>query len=129
VLLYFFHQDGTEPIAVEADHPAQALAIALDAEKLVVLTDVEGLYRDWPESTDVISEITASELAELLPGLDSGMVPKMRACLRAIHGDVPEATVIDGRLPNSLLLEVFTDEGIGTMVVPDQVGSGKERDR
>ncbi|WP_129669208.1 acetylglutamate kinase [Phytoactinopolyspora endophytica] len=103
---------------VNADTAAAALAVELNAEKLVVLTDVEGLYRDWPSSTDIVKEISAAELADLVPSLDAGMVPKMRACLRAVDGGVPEATVIDGRLPNSLLLEVFTDEGVGTMVVP-----------
>jgi len=103
---------------VNADTAAAALAVALDAEKLVVLTDVEGLYRDWPASSEVINEITADELATMLPGLDSGMIPKMQACLRAVRGGVAEATVLDGRLPNSLLLEVFTDAGVGTMVVP-----------
>lgn len=103
---------------VNADTAAAALAVALDAEKLVVLTDVEGLYRDWPASTEVIDEIAADELSALLPDLDAGMVPKMAACLRAVRGGVPEATVLDGRLPNALLLEVFTDAGVGTMVVP-----------
>jgi acetylglutamate kinase len=103
---------------VNADTAAAALAVALDAEKLVVLTDVEGLYRDWPASSEVVGEITADELATMLPGLDSGMIPKMQACLRAVRGGVAEATVLDGRLPNSLLLEVFTDAGVGTMVVP-----------
>ncbi|HEX6197237.1 MAG TPA: acetylglutamate kinase [Jiangellaceae bacterium] len=103
---------------VNADTAAAALAVALGAEKLIVLTDVEGLYRDWPASGDVISEIAADELEALVPSLDSGMVPKMQACLRAVRGGVPEATVLDGRLPNSLLLEVFTDAGVGTMVVP-----------
>lgn len=103
---------------INADTAAAALAVALGAEKLVILTDVPGLYRDWPESTEVISEIDTRELAALLPDLDAGMVPKMRACLRAVDGGVPEATVLDGRLPNALLLEVFTDAGVGTMVVP-----------
>jgi acetylglutamate kinase len=103
---------------VNADTAAAALAVALGAEKLVVLTDVEGLYRDWPASDDVISEIAAEELETLLPSLDGGMLPKMQALLRAIRGGVPEATALDGRLPNSLLLEVFTDAGTGTMVVP-----------
>jgi acetylglutamate kinase len=103
---------------VNADTAAAALAVALSAEKLVVLTDVAGLYRDWPETTDVIAEIGAAELERLLPALDSGMVPKMTACLRAVRGGVAEATVVDGRLPNALLLEVFTDAGVGTMVVP-----------
>jgi acetylglutamate kinase len=111
---------------INADTAAAALAVALEAEKLVVVTDVAGLYRNWPggqadadpEPSDVISEITATELATLLPSLGSGMVPKMQACLRAVTGGVPEATVLDGRLPHSLLLEVFTDAGFGTMVVP-----------
>ena len=112
---------------VNADTAAAAVAIALGAEKLVVLTDVEGLYADWSPSADggqgatagdVVSEITADELEQLLPGLSSGMVPKMEACLRAVRGGVPRAHVLDGRVPHSLLLELFTDEGIGTMVVP-----------
>ncbi|HEX2362371.1 MAG TPA: acetylglutamate kinase [Jiangellaceae bacterium] len=103
---------------VNADTAAAALAVAVGAEKLVVITDVAGLYRNWPETTDVITEIGADELEQLLPDLDEGMVPKMAACLRAVRGGVPEATVVDGRLPNALLLEVFTDAGVGTMVVP-----------
>jgi acetylglutamate kinase len=103
---------------VNADTAAAALAVATGAEKLVVLTDVAGLYRDWPDTTDVITEIGADELEQILPGLDTGMVPKMTACLRAVRGGVPEATIVDGRLPNALLLEVFTDAGVGTMVVP-----------
>ena len=103
---------------VNADTAAAAVAIALDAAKLIVLTDVEGLYRDWPASTDVVGQIGVDELRELLPTLASGMVPKMEACLRAVDGGVPRAHVIDGRVPHSLLLEVFTDAGIGTMVQP-----------
>ena len=103
---------------VNADTAAAALAVALQAEKLVVLTDVEGLYADWPASQDVISEIKADELADLLPELSAGMVPKMEACLAAVRGGVPRAHVLDGRVGHSLLLELFTDEGVGTMVVP-----------
>jgi acetylglutamate kinase len=103
---------------VNADTAASALAVALNAEKLVVLTDVEGLYRDWPSSDEVVAEITTNDLKALLPDLDAGMIPKMDACLRAVEGGVERATVIDGRVPHSLLLEIFTDEGIGTMVVP-----------
>jgi acetylglutamate kinase len=103
---------------VNADTAAAALAVALDAEKLLVLTDVEGLYRDWPDSDDVIGEISPEELGRLLPGLASGMVPKMRACLEAVTGGVPRATVIDGREPHAVLLEIFTDEGVGTQVLP-----------
>ncbi len=103
---------------VNADTAAAALACALGAEKLVVLTDVEGLYRDWPSSDEVISQLTADELEALLPTLSAGMIPKMEACLRAVRGGVPKAHVFDGRVAHALLLEVFTDEGVGTQVVP-----------
>ncbi len=105
---------------VNADTAAAALAIALQAEKLVVLTDVAGLYRDWPTSTEVISEIGAAELAALLPSLAAGMVPKMEACLRAVQAGVHRATVLDGREVHAVLLEIFTSDGIGTMVLPDE---------
>ena len=107
---------------VNADTAAAAIAVGLQAEKLMVLTDVEGLYADWPSSTEVVSSIDADELGALLPSLTSGMVPKMEACLRAVEGGVPRAHVLDGRLPHALLLEIFTSDGIGTMVLP-----GKER--
>ncbi len=103
---------------VNADTAAAALAAALGAEKLLVLTDVEGLYRDWPHSDDVVGEISPEALAELMPSLSSGMVPKMRACLSAVTQGVPRATVIDGREPHAVLLEIFTDEGVGTQVLP-----------
>ncbi len=85
--------------------------------KLVVLTDVEGLFADWPDRDSLVEQIDARELAEILPGLDAGMIPKMAACLRAVEGG-ERATVVDGRLPHALLLEMFTTEGTGTMVVP-----------
>ncbi|GAA0620234.1 acetylglutamate kinase [Kribbella sandramycini] len=103
---------------VNADTAAAALASALGAEKLVVLTDVAGLYRNWPDSEEIITQIDATELAALLPSLAAGMVPKMEACLRAVESGVSRATVIDGRVPHSLLLEIFTDAGIGTQVIP-----------
>ena len=103
---------------VNADTAAAALAIALGAEKLLVLTDVEGLYRDWPDSDDVIGEISPEELEKLLPSLASGMVPKMGACLKAVSSGVPRATVVDGREPHAVLLEIFTHEGVGTQVLP-----------
>ena len=103
---------------VNADSAAAALAAALDAAKLVVLTDVEGLYANYPDPESVITELTAAELEPMLPSLESGMAPKMEACLRAVQGGVPRAHVLDGRVPHSLLLELFTDEGVGTMVVP-----------
>ena len=103
---------------VNADTAAAALAVALGAEKLLVLTDVEGLYADWPNSTDVIGEISPEGLEELLPTLASGMIPKMTACLKAVREGVKRATVVDGREPHAVLLEIFTDEGVGTQVVP-----------
>jgi len=104
---------------VNADTAAAALAVALGAAKLVVLTDVSGLYRDWPASAEVISQLTAGELERLLPGLSAGMIPKMEACLTAVRGGVPQAHVLDGRLSHAILLEIFTDAGIGTMVLPE----------
>jgi acetylglutamate kinase len=111
-------EDG-ETYNVNADTAAAALAVALGAMKLVVLTDVDGLYRDWPASTEVISQLSASELEQLLPSLSSGMIPKMEACLTAVRGGVPQAHVLDGRLKHAVLLEIFTDSGIGTMVMGD----------
>ncbi|HEY0166192.1 MAG TPA: acetylglutamate kinase [Jatrophihabitans sp.] len=104
---------------VNADTAAASLAAALGAEKLVVLTDVAGLYADWPHSSEVISQISAGQLKALLPSLTAGMAPKMEACLRAVQAGVPAATVMDGRTPHALLLEIFTTEGTGTMVLPD----------
>ncbi len=107
---------------VNADTAAAALAVALGAVKLVVLTDVDGLYADWPDRDSLVEQIDSAELAEILPTLDAGMIPKMAACLRAVEGGVDRATVVDGRLPHALLLEMFTTEGTGTMVVPATPG-------
>jgi acetylglutamate kinase len=104
---------------LNADTAAGALAAALGARKLIVLTDVAGLYRNWPDPDSLVSQIGVDELGELLPRLQSGMVPKMEACLRAVRGGVPAAHVVDGRVPHSVLLEIFTDEGFGTMVTKD----------
>jgi acetylglutamate kinase len=103
---------------VNADLAAAATAVALGADKLMVLTDVAGLYSDWPNQDSLVSEISTDELEELLPSLESGMIPKMQACLQAVHGGVPRAHVIDGRTPHSILLEIFTVSGVGTLVVP-----------
>jgi acetylglutamate kinase len=129
-----------EVLNVNADTAAAALAVALGAVKLVMLTDVAGLYANWPGSPaapgesaqangvspagdgrppEVISELTVSELAAMVPQLSDGMIPKMEACLTAVRGGVPQAHVLDGRLPHAVLLEIFTDSGIGTMVVRD----------
>jgi acetylglutamate kinase len=103
---------------VNADTAAAALAVALRARKLLVLTDVPGLYASWPDTDSLVSQITADDLEQLLPRLEAGMVPKMEACLRAVRGAVPAAHIVDGRVGHSTLLEVFTSEGFGTMVVP-----------
>ncbi|MFB7724035.1 acetylglutamate kinase [Nocardia sp. NPDC056100] len=103
---------------INADTAAAALAQGIGAEKLVILTDVEGLYTNWPDRSSLTSRIDTDALGKLLSSLDAGMVPKMEACLRAVEGGVPTAHVIDGRVPHSVLLELFTGEGIGTMVTP-----------
>ncbi|RII92223.1 acetylglutamate kinase [Clavibacter californiensis] len=110
--------DPAVSLNVNADAAAAALAVALGAEKLVILTDVAGLYRDWPDRGSLVSDIRADELRALLPSLESGMIPKMAACLEAVDGGVPKAAIIDGRIPHSMLLEIFTTNGIGTEVVP-----------
>ncbi|WP_112140311.1 acetylglutamate kinase [Glycomyces dulcitolivorans] len=101
---------------LNADTAAAALAEALGAQKLIVLTDVEGLYENWPDKGSLLRQITTDHLADILPSLQAGMVPKMEACLRAVKGGVPQAHVIDGRVPHSTLLEIFTTDGVGTMV-------------
>jgi acetylglutamate kinase len=124
--------DGGAVYNVNADTAAGALAVALGAAKLVMLTDVPGLYADWPPSPpradqpgapepagEVIPRLGAADLAALLPTLSAGMIPKMTACLDAVREGVPQAHVLDGRLPHAVLLEIFTDSGIGTMIVPD----------
>jgi acetylglutamate kinase len=110
--------DPGSSLNVNADAAAAALAIALGAAKLVILTDVAGLYSDWPNRDSLVSEIHAEELRALLPSLQSGMIPKMAACLDAVDGGVAKAAIIDGRVEHSILLEVFTQSGIGTEVVP-----------
>ena len=104
---------------VNADLAAAAIAIELKAEKLIVLTDVPGLYSDWPNRDSRVSEINVEELETLLPKLESGMIPKMQACISAVRGGVPRAQVIDGRIAHSVLLEIFTPEGVGTLVLPN----------
>ena len=108
---------------INADTAAAALAIALDAAKLVVLTDVEGVYANWPDRDSLLSRMTADALEELLPRLEAGMVPKMEGCLRAVRGGVAAAHVIDGRIPHAVLLEIVTTEGVGTMIVPTMEAS------
>ncbi|CAD5996957.1 acetylglutamate kinase [Agreia sp. COWG] len=105
-----------QSLNVNADAAAAALAVALGAVKLVILTDVAGLYRDWPDKDSLVSTISADELRTLLPSLESGMIPKMAACLEAVDGGVEKAAIIDGRTPHSVLAEIFTQSGSGTEV-------------
>ncbi|MCT9871226.1 acetylglutamate kinase [Paenarthrobacter aurescens] len=113
-------QTTGQVLNVNADTAAAAVASALGATKLVILTDVEGLYANWPDKSSLISSLTVSELRDMLPKLESGMIPKMAACLKAIDEGVERAHIVDGRLPHSMLLETFTTAGIGTQVVPDE---------
>ena len=115
--------DATEVLNVNADSAAAALASALGAHKLVILTDVDGLYADWPDKNSLVGRIGVEDLRDLLPELESGMRPKMEACVRAIDGGVQQAHIIDGRKPRSILNEIFTTAGVGTMVEP---GEGME---
>jgi acetylglutamate kinase len=105
---------------VNADTAAAALAAELGASKLVILTDVEGLYSDWPDRSSLVSSLTAAELRRIIPRLESGMIPKMAACLKAVEEGVERAHIVDGRQPHSMLLEVFTSAGVGTQVVPEE---------
>jgi acetylglutamate kinase len=102
---------------INADTAAAALAEALGAEKLLMLTDVEGLFTRWPDRDSLVSEIDTAKLAQLLPTLETGMIPKIEACLRAVTGGVPSAHVIDGRVEHCVLVELFTNAGTGTKVV------------
>ena len=112
--------DATEVLNVNADSAAAALASALGAHKLVILTDVDGLYADWPDKNSLVGRIGVEDLRDLLPELESGMRPKMEACVRAIDGGVQQAHIIDGRKPHSILNEIFTTAGVGTMVEPGE---------
>ncbi|HEX5017921.1 MAG TPA: acetylglutamate kinase [Actinomycetes bacterium] len=108
---------------INADLAAAALASAVGARKLVVLTDVPGVYADWPDTSRVISMLTATQLKQLIPSAAAGMIPKLTACLQAVDSGVPQAHILDGRVPHAMLLEIFTDEGLGTLVVADEEAS------
>ena len=103
---------------VNADAAASAVAVAMGAQKLVFLTDVAGWLEDPADPSSRISETSAGAVREALPGVSGGMRPKLEACAQAVEGGVPAAHIIDGREPHSLLLELFTDAGIGTKICP-----------
>ncbi|QPL06310.1 MULTISPECIES: acetylglutamate kinase [Actinomyces] len=118
--------DTTTVLNVNADTAAAAVAIALRAQKLIMLTDVEGLYSNWPDRSSLVSRIGTDALEALLPELESGMIPKMEACLRAVRGGVGQAHVVDGRRPHSMLLEIVTDDGVGTVIYPEHSTSAHD---
>ncbi|GAA4917559.1 acetylglutamate kinase [Nesterenkonia rhizosphaerae] len=113
-------QPTGEVLNVNADTAAGAVAAALGAAKLVMLTDVEGLYANWPDKSSLISSLSAADLRAMLPSLEAGMIPKMSAALAAVEAGVARAHIVDGRQPHSMLLEIVTTEGVGTQVVPDE---------
>lgn len=104
---------------VNADTAAAALAAAIGAHKLVILTDVEGIYANWPDKASIMSRLPVSQAEDMLPDASAGMAPKLEACIRAVRGGVLQTHVIDGRVPHSILLEIFTDDGVGTMITHD----------
>ncbi len=104
---------------INADLVAAEIAAALDADKVIFLTDVDGLYADFEDKESLISKITLDETLEMIVGdkLSSGMIPKVAACTHALKGGVRRAHILNGTIPHALLLEVYTDEGVGTMLV------------
>ena len=110
---------------VNADLVAGDLAVALGASKVIFLTDVDGLYADFADKSSLISALSLAEAEDLIAGdrLSSGMIPKVGACARALRGGVPRAHILNGTVPHALLLEVYTDEGVGTMITADGAAS------
>jgi acetylglutamate kinase len=109
--------DG-ESYNVNADHVAGHIAAAVGASKLVMLTDVEGLYANYSDKASLISEMDVAQAEQMIESgaAERGMIPKLEACVTAVEGGVPRAHLIDGRLPHALLIEIFTNAGIGTMI-------------
>jgi acetylglutamate kinase len=112
--------DKGQAYNINADTAAGVVAVALEAEKLVFLTDVDGIRRDRDDPASTISTLSADDAKKLIDNgiVADGMVPKVRACIEAVRGGVGHAHILDGRAPRALLLEIFTPEGIGTMVTP-----------
>ncbi|MBV7274217.1 acetylglutamate kinase [Clostridium sp. PL3] len=108
---------------INADYAAARISIELNAEKLILLTDVPGILRDVTDPESLISEINADDIAQLIDRkiVSGGMIPKIECCLEAIRGGVIKTHIIDGRLPHSILLELFSEEGVGTMITNEEV--------
>ena len=109
-----------ESYNINADYVAAEIAGALRAEKLLLLTDVEGVYKDFADKSSLISQLHLEEAKAYIRSgvIDGGMIPKVEACLRALEAGAHKAHIIDGRLDHSIILEIFTSRGIGTMVLP-----------
>jgi acetylglutamate kinase len=112
--------DAGQAYNINADTAAAAIAGALGAEKLVYLTDIDGIRRDMADAESVFSRVSLSDVDTLIGDgvISGGMIPKVQACVDAVRAGVGVAHILDGRVPRALLLEIFTDEGIGTMVTP-----------
>ncbi|MBV9850379.1 MAG: acetylglutamate kinase [Armatimonadetes bacterium] len=110
--------EGGESYNVNADTVAGALAAALQATKLIMMTDVEGIFQDFADKDSLISEMTVSDARQLITDgvVERGMIPKVDACITAVANGVKRAHILDGRLPHALLIEIFTDQGLGTMI-------------
>lgn len=114
--------EGDETFNVNADSAAGAIAAALGASKLLLLTDVAGVYRDFNDKTSLIETLTPEQAEELISSgaVSIGMIPKIRCCLEAVRGGVEAAHIVDGRAPHSILIELFSDEGCGTMITESE---------
>ncbi|MCX6344411.1 MAG: acetylglutamate kinase [Armatimonadetes bacterium] len=112
--------ENGESFNVNADHIAGEIAAELKAAKLIMMTDVPGIYSDFSNKSTFISELTVSDAKKMIETrqIDKGMIPKVEACMTALSGAVERTHIIDGTMPHSLLMEIFTDTGIGTMIVP-----------
>jgi acetylglutamate kinase len=114
---------------INADLAAGEIAAAIGAHKVIFLTDVDGLYTDFNDKTSLISRLTLTQARELQAsgGLSKGMIPKVQACIAALGAGVARAHILNGTIPHALLLEIFTDEGVGTMIMQDEQAANTER--
>jgi acetylglutamate kinase len=111
-----------QPYNINADEAAMAIAVAMEAEKIVYLTAAPGLLEDPQDEASLVPRLTSAELRDRIEheSVSAGMIPKLRACADAVDGGVGSAHIIDGRVPHALLIEILTDQGIGTMVTREK---------
>ena len=114
--------DNYQTYNINADDAAYAIATAMNAEKLAFLSDIDGVYKDYEDKDSLVSRLTVNEAKELLEtgGIQGGMLPKLQNCIHAIENGVSRVHILDGRIPHCLLLEIFTNNGIGTAIVKDE---------